>query len=719
MKRVLAVVVLMSTLLFAQTQPVASQQATPAQDPKPQTTATPPQTPTPPHAKPQSTPSTTEKRPLTELPYTPSLDLNAMDRAADPCVDFYQYTCGGWMKNNPIPPDQSTWSVYGKLANENQQFLWGILEQASKPSPNRTAVQQKIGDYFASCMDEARVEKLGASPLKPMLGRIAAVKSTRDFAPLLAELHVNSYTSGFLFGFGSNQDFGDATQVIAFADAGGLGLPDRDYYFKDDARTKEIREKYVKHIQRMFELLGDAPAQAAMNAQTVMKLETTLAGSHLTRVEQRNPYNLYHKMDRAKLKALTPSFDWDRYLDLTGIGNVGTFNVTQPKFFQTLEQQIKAVPLDDWKTFLRWHLVRSRAPYLSSAFVQADFDFYRKTLRGVSEISPRWKRCVNYVDRDLGEALGQEFVARTFSPQTKQRTLDMTQRIEKAMESEIEQLDWMSEATKKRALEKLHSMVNKIGYPDKWRDYSSVQIAREDFYGNATRATIFESRRQLGKIGKPLDRGEWGMTPPTVNAYYNPQMNDINFPAGVLQPPLFDPKMDDAPNYGNTGGTIGHELTHGFDDEGRQFDADGNLKDWWTPEDAKRFEEKVDCVREQYAQYVIVDDIKINSKLTSGEDVADIGGTLLAYLAWKDATEDQELKPVDGLTPDQRFFIGYAQWTCNNIRPEELRVRAVTDPHSPGKYRVNGVVVNIPEFQKAFGCKPGQPMYREKACKVW
>ena len=394
-------------------------------------------------------------------------------------------------------------------------------------------------------------------------------------------------------------------------------------------------------------------------------------------------------------------------------------NVTEPAFYKELDRLIGAESLDAWKAYLRWHLVSARAPYLSRAFVAADFDFYRRTLRGVNEEQPRWKKCVRFVDRDLGEALGQVFVAKTFSPETKAKTVEMTKYVEEAMADEVRELPWMSAQTKERALEKLGTIVNKVGYPDAWRDYSALGVARGDFFGNVSRATVFESRRQLAKIGKPVDRGEWGMTPPTVNAYYNPQMNDINFPAGVLQPPLYDPRLDDAPNYGNTGSTIGHELTHGFDDEGRQFDAKGNLKDWWTKQDAEGFNERLQCVQDQYAQYVVVDDIKINSKLTSGEDVADLGGTLIAYLAWKKAVAGRKLEPVDGFTPEQRFFIGFGQWACENNRPENLRVSAATDPHSPGRYRINGIVSNLPEFQQAFSCKAGQPMVRENRCKIW
>jgi endothelin-converting enzyme/putative endopeptidase len=712
-----AVVVLVTTTVFAQQNPDPAKQASPVQETKPAVAK--PEAGPPPKETSRPDSAARPERPLTELPYTPSLDVPSMDRTVEPCVDFYQYACGGWIASNPIPPDQAAWSVYGKLTQENAQFLWGILEEAARPAPDRTPVQQKIGDYFASCMSEPEIEAVGVKPLEPLLQRIAALKSKRQLAAFLAREHPTMSGNGLLFGFGSDQDFSDATKVITFASAGGLGMPDRDYYTKDDARSKDLREKYVGHVAKMLELTGESSAQAAKDAATVMKLETALARASLTRVQRRDPYNLFHKMTPAALQTLTPSFDWTRYLTDNGLAKTKVINVTEPGFYKELERQIKSVFLADWKSYLRWHAVHARAPYLSKAFVTENFNFYSKTLRGVAAQPPRWKQCVRYVDRDLGEALGQEFVRRTFSAATKEATVDMTRRVEKAMESEIRGLDWMTDETKQRALDKLHSVANKVGYPDKWRDYSSVDVKRWDFYGNAQRATVFESERELKKIGKPVDRGEWGMTPPTVNAYYNPQMNDINFPAGVLQPPLYDPKMDAAPNYGNTGATIGHELTHGFDDEGRQFDGNGNLKDWWTAADAKAFEERVDCAREQYAQYPIIDDIKINSKLTSGEDVADIGGTLLAYIAWKEAVANENFQPAEGLTPDQRFFVGMAQWACENQRPENLRANAITNPHSPGKYRINGVVSDLPQFQKAFDCKDGQPMVRKTMCKVW
>jgi putative endopeptidase len=656
--------------------------------------------------------------PLQSLPYSPSLDLTDMDRTANPCVDFYRYSCGGWLKKNPIPPDQASWSVYGKLFEDNQRFLWGILEDAAKPNAARSAVEREIGDFFAACMDEPAAEKAGSAPLRAELDAIGALKSAADFPELLAREHL-ALDYGMLFAFSSNQDFADSSREIPEASAGGLGLPDRDYYTKNDAKSREIRAKYVAHMRRMLQLLGDSPAQSAREAQAVLRIETALAKASLTMVEKRDPYHLFHKMDLAKLQALTPSFNWTRYLQVLALPALSEYNVTEPAFFQGVQAQLAATPLGDWKAYLRWHLAHARAPYLSSAFAQANFDFFGKTLHGTPQMPPRWKRCVQYVDRNLGEALGQVFVERTFSADMKARTLAMTKEIEKAMENDIQQLPWMSEATRQQALLKLHSIVNKVGYPDKWRDYSSVQIDRGDFAGNVERTAVFEGRRQLAKIGKPVDRGEWGMTPPTVNAYYDPQMNDINFPAGVLQPPLFDTKMDDAPNYGDTGGTIGHELTHGFDDEGRQFDAHGNLRDWWTKDDAQEFQKRADCVAEQYAQYTIVDDIKINSRLTLGEDVADLGGEILAYMAWKDATRDQQLKPMDGMKPEQRFFVGFAQWACENERDENKRVSAITNPHSPAEYRVNGVVSNMPEFAATFACQVGQPMVREKPCRVW
>jgi endothelin-converting enzyme/putative endopeptidase len=666
-----------------------------------------------------ASPPAAAQSPLQNLPYTPSLDVTAMDRSANACADFYQYSCGGWLARNPIPADQASWSVYGKLYQDNQRFLWGILDSLARNSAGRSANQQKIGDYFASCMDETAIEQRGRTPLAPTLAAIDAMTSARELPALLARLQLDNGGDEFLFGFTSAQDFADSKAVIAFANAGGLGMPDRDYYTDSDKRALTLRQEYRRHVARSFALLGDSAAAAAQHADTVLRLETQLAQASLTRVELRDPYNLFHKMDRAGLEHLTPHFVWDPFLNALGLSGVNTLNVSQPKFYAALDQLLASTTLDDLKTYLRWHAVHAASPFLARRFEAERFAFFDHTLRGVPQQQPRWKRCVRQVDALLGEALGQEFVARTFGPKLKGATLLMTRQIEQAMHDDIEALPWMSAATKQQALAKLAAVVNKIGYPDRWRDYGSVAIARGDYFQNAVHAIVFESHRQLNKIGKPLDRAEWQMTPQTVNAYYDPQMNDINFPAGVLQPPLYDPRMDDAPNYGNTGGTIGHELTHGFDDQGRKFDAAGNLKDWWSDKDAKQFNERTQCIVDQYAKYVVVDDVHINSRLTLGEDVADLGGLILAHMAWRVQTAHETLTGRDGLTPEQRFFVGYAQWACENQRPENLRLHAKTDEHSPGRYRVNGLVVNMPEFAKAFSCPVNAPLAKKNPCRVW
>jgi len=647
--------------------------------------------------------------------HQPVLDVTSMDTTVNPCTDFYTYSCGGWMKKNPIPPDQTSWGVYSKLEDENKLILREILESAATPDPGRDALKQKIGDYYAACMDEKAIDAAGSRPLKADLDRIERLGSKRGIAEVAAAM----ISDNVLFDFRSDQDYKDSTQVIAEADQGGLGLPDRDFYLKTDAKLEELRKAYLAQVRKMFELLGDKPGVAAAEARTVMRIETALAKASLTRVERRDPKKVYHKMTRQALVALSPTFHWNEYLAKVGLPSVRALNVATPEFFKAMNAELEKEDLGSWKAYLRWHLVHADAPYLSPAFVNADFDFYGKALRGAEELEPRWKRCVGYVDNDLGEALGQAYVERSFSPEAKQRAQKMVKEIEGAMQRDMESLPWMSPTTKQHALEKLHAVANKIGYPDKWRDYSALAIARDDEMGNVLRARAFEFHRQLAKIGKPVDRGEWQMTPPTVNAYYDPQKNDINFPAGTLQPPVFDPNSDAAPNYGDTGGTIGHELTHGFDDEGRQFDAQGNLRDWWTPEDAKKFEQRASCISGQYSQYVIVDDIKINGKLTLGEDVADLGGVILAYMAWRAETKGQKLEPIEGLTPEQRFFIGYGQSWCTNTRDETKRLRATVDPHSLEKYRTNGVVSNMPEFQEAFHCKAGTPMVRENRCRVW
>ena len=651
----------------------------------------------------------------------PVLEVSAMDTTVDPCTDFYTYSCGGWMKKNPIPPDHSSWSTYSKLEDENRAQLRTILEEAAKLNGTRDAVTQKIGDYYASCVDEAAIENLGAKPLQPELQRIASLKSKQELAEYVATAQYppSLDEGGTLFAFRSSQDFKNSTQVIAEADQGGLGLPDRDYYLKDDTKSEELRKSYLAHIAKMFELLGDAPADATTEAATVLHIETALAKGQMTRVERRDPPSLYHKMSVDQLQKLAPAFVWNSYFTRTGVGSLASLNVVTPNYFQIMSDEIEKESLADWKTYLRWHAVHDAAKDLSAAFVNENFDFYGKTLRGRKELPPRWKRCTNEVDNSLGEVLGQAYVAKYFGPEAKQAALKIVKEVEAAMQSEIRALPWMTAATKEQALTKLHTIANKIGYPDTWRDYSALQVIRGDAIGNSQRASWFEFHRQIAKIGQPVDRKEWGMTPPTVNAYYDPQKNDINFPAGILQPPLFSALSDAAPNYGDTGATVGHELTHAFDDEGSQFDAEGNLRDWWTDADRKEFERRAQCVVDQYSGYTIVDDIKINGKLTNGEDLADLGGTLLAYLAWKEDTKGQKLESLDGLTPEQRFFIAYGQSWCTNERDENKRLRATVDPHSPEKFRANGVVANMPEFRDAFHCKAGQPMVRENACRVW
>ncbi len=651
------------------------------------------------------------------------VDPASMDKSVDPCVDFYAYSCGGWMKNNPIPPDQAAWSVYSKLQEQNRAQVRQILEAAAVPTANRNVIDQKIGDYYASCMDEKAINAAGLEPLRADLKRIDEIASMDDMANYLARFHPQDlgiyFGESSLFSLGSEQDTMQSTETIAAVDQGGLGLPDRDYYLKTDAHSEQLRKDYAAHVQKMFELLGDTPEVAAANAQLVLRIETSLAKGSMSLVSRRDPAAVYHRMSRAELAALAPSFPWDRYFADLGLSQVASLNVAAPEFFKTMETLLKTEKLSAWKTYLRWHQIHAQARWLPDAFVQEDFDFYGRKLTGARELQPRWKRCVRYEDRALGEAVGQAYVAHYFSGDAKQRALKMVQSIEAAMDRDIRQLPWMSESTKQQALAKLKLVVNKVGYPDTWRDYSALTIVRGDALGNGERSNSFEFHRQLAKIGKPLVRGEWYLTPPSVNANYDAQMNDINFPAGVLQPPLFDPKADDAANFGQTGATIGHELTHGFDDEGRKFDGQGNLRDWWTAADAKEFEQRTACIAKQYSSYTVVDDVHVNGELTLGENVADLGGLILAYSAWEEAVRGAKLKAIDGLTPAQRFFVAYAQGWCSNQRPELQRMRAATDFHAPECDRTNGVVANMPEFQKAFSCNPNAPMVHTPACRVW
>lgn len=644
-------------------------------------------------------------------------DIAALDRSANACTDFYQFACGGWVAANPVPPDRPRWGRFDELQDRNRDVLRDILNQVSASSGGRSPIDQKIGDHYAACMDESRTEALGAKPLEKELAAIDALADKSAIAERLAQLQAQGLP--MLFGYGSLQDFKDATKVLAVVDQGGLGMPDRDYYLKEDDRSKDLRAKYVTHMQKMFELAGDKPEAAAVRAKTVMDMETVLAKVSLERVKRRDPENLYHKMKRTDLPGLAPDFKWEAFFVATGVPAFTEINVTHPEFFKGANELLKTRDLADWKTYLRWHLIRQTAALLSSAFVNENFDFFGKTLTGAKELRPRWKRCVDRVDNDLGDALGQRYVEKTFGEEGKKRMAAMVAALEKALQTDIQGLPWMADATRQKGLEKLKAIANKVGYPDKWRDYTSVRIDREDAVGNAARAAAFEFRRDLNKIGKPVDRGEWQMSPPTVNAYYSPLLNDINFPVGILQPPFFDNKVDDAVNFGGIGAVIGHELTHGFDDSGRKFDAQGNMTDWWTEADGKQFEEKSACFVDQYGSYTAVDEVKLNGKLTLGENVADNGGLRIAHMALHDTLAGKNPAPIDGFTPDQRLFLGWAQIWCQNATPEISRLLAQTDPHSPGRWRTNGTVSNMPEFQQAFSCKAGDPMVNAKPCRVW
>ena len=654
---------------------------------------------------------------LTAQPKTTGFDINAVDRKADPCVDFYQYSCGNWLAKNPIPADESSWGRFDELAERNRRTLYNILEKASSNDPKRDTVTREIGDFFAACMDVAGIEKRGIAPLKAGLEAIAGMKTKQELLGQIIALHrqgVNAF-----FGFSSTQDSKNSEQMIGAVDQGGLSLPDRDYYLNEEEKSAQLRKQFVSHVQKMLQLLGDSPDRAAAEAASVMKIETELAKGSQDRVTRRNPNEVYHKMTEHELFSLCPFVDWPKYFAGAGAPPLESLNVVAPNFFRELEATLVKATLDDLKAYLRWHLVHSVAALLPEAFLNENFDFYGKILTGAKEMRPRWKRCVDYTDGDLGEALGQKYVELTFGAEGKQRTLKMIGEIEKALHDDLSKLDWMTAATRQQALEKLAAVANKIGYPDRWRDYSSVVITRDDAAGNDRRATEFEVERQLNKIGKPVDRGEWQMTPPTVNAYYDAQMNDINFPAGILQPPFYSNNADDAVNYGAIGAVEGHELTHGFDDEGRQFDAHGNLRDWWTPADAKAFEERADCFVKEYSSFIAIDDLHLNGKLTLGENTADNGGLRLAFMALMDSLKGKEPPKIDGFTEVQRLFLGWGQIWCEARRPEVDRMLVTVDPHSPGKFRVNGVVSNMPEFQQAFGCKIGQPMVRAPRCRVW
>jgi putative endopeptidase len=644
------------------------------------------------------------------------LELQFMDRGADPCVDFYAYACGGWTKNQPIPADRSAWGRGQELQERNDITLRRILEDAGR-NASADAETKKIGDYYATCMDEKAIDAKGAAPLDPALKKIAALTAARDLPALLADLHAMGVDA--FFGFGAEADFKESNMVRAIVGQGGLGLPDRDYYIKDDPKSVEIRKQYVEHVGKMMRLAGSTAADASTAADVVMRIETALAKAALDVVARRDPAAIYHKMTPAETQTLTPAFDWAAYFKGVSAPPIDAINVTEPEFLKAFNTIVASTPIADVRTYLRWHLVHASAAVLSTPFVNENFQFFTKTLTGATELQPRWRRCVQYTDSDLGEVLGKAFVKEAFGAAAKEDTLKMVREIETSMEQDVNTLSWMSDATKKQALVKLHAVANKIGYPDRWRDYSGLAVVRGDALGNSERANTFEFRRQMNRIGKPLDKSEWEMTPPTVNAYYNPLQNNINFPAGILQPPFYNAKADPAVNYGAAGGIVGHELTHGFDDEGRQFDAQGNLKDWWTEADAKAFEERAQCLVDEYSSFTAVDEVKVNGKLTLGENAADNGGLRLALMSYMATLTPDKQKTVDGFTPEQRFFVSYGQSWCQNARPERERMLAQIDPHSPPRYRVNGVVSNMPEFAKAFSCKTDAPMVRKTACRVW
>jgi len=663
-----------------------------------------------------------------QLPATLGLkvfDASLIDAKVDPCENFYRFSCNGWFKRNPLPADQVAYGRFTELYELNRLHLKEILEAAaatgSAAASPRSANEQKIGDEYASCMDTSAVNKLGLTPLQPELDRIAAMKTAADLPALLA--HLQRIGVSAFFGMGSNQDYADSSSVITFYGAGGLGLPERDYYTRTDAKSVEQRQQYGTHVRAMFILAGEPDVQAAKDAEIVLAIETRLAKASLTITEQRDPQKLNHPTDVARFSKELTHFSLGDYVAEAHAPATGKVNDMEPKFFAEFNALVGDTPIDEIKTYLRWHLLHAYAgTSLPESFDHETWNFYAHILNGAEKQQERWKRCTSRVDEELGEALGQAYVAKYFPPAEKQRTLEMTLAIEQAMDKDISALDWMSTETKVRAKEKLRAVMNKIGYPDKWRDYSKVEIVRGDALGNEMRVHEFDFARDLAKIGKPVDKGEWQMTPPTVNAYYDSQMNNVNFPAGYLQPPFFSGKEDDAANYGDMGSTVGHELTHGFDDQGRQFDKDGNLKEWWSKTDEREFNDRAECMVKQYDAIEAVPGVHLNGKLTLGENLADLGGLWLAWVAWLDkagAAHVDMNAMTGGYTPDQRFWIAYAQQWCTQTRPEQLRSQAEGDPHAPDEYRTNTVLTDLPEFAKSFQCKKSAAMVAPQPCRVW
>jgi endothelin-converting enzyme/putative endopeptidase len=667
----------------------------------------------------------------TELPKLEHFTAAAADSSVSPCDDFYQYVCAKWIAANPIPADQPSWSTVGPLRLWNETLLVQTLGKIASNDPQRTATEQKVGDYYFACMDEKSIEQHTREWLQPELDRIVALKSKRELAREVAHLHQtipgawqggDNQTNAPLFGFGGGPDYDDASRNVAQIDQGGMGMPGRSFYLDQDEKSRQIRTRYEHHVASMLALAGEPAGQAGTDAAAVLEIETALANAAMDPVRRRDPKNVNNKMSLAQVKALTPSFDWGQYLSLVKAPRSPHYLVSAPEFFRSLETLLQRHSLDHWKAYLRWQMVHGSANALSAAFVNENFDFFTRTLLGAEKLQPRWRRCVRAIDSLLGEALGQVYVTRAFPPESKSRVLELVRDVEAEMSKEVEAQNWMAAETKRRAIQKLNAVLNKIGYPDRWRDYSGVRIGRANNLENRQAASTFEFERWVAKIGRLLDRAEWQMTPPTVDAYEDPQTNTINFPAGILQPPLFGAE-DNAINYGAIGAVIGHELIHGFDDQGRKFDAQGNLRDWWQPADATAYEERGACIANEYTQTIPEAGVKQDGKLTQGEDTADNGGLHLALLAFQDVlarqSKQMDAKEGDGLTPEQRFFESFAFVWCGQVRPELMRTQVLTNPHSLPRYRVNNVVSNMPEFRQAFSCRKGQAMVRENACRVW
>jgi putative endopeptidase len=651
-------------------------------------------------------------------------DLSAIDKTADPCVDFYKYACGNWVAKNPVPADQSRWGRFNELTERNTYLLYADLKAAAEAP--KTPLQKKYGDYFTACMNVDLTDKLGAKPVQPVLEKIATLEDKKQLAAMVAELQ-SKYAVGTFYALYVQQDQKDSSQQIASTRQAGLTLPDRSYYLAEDARSEKLRAEYVEHMKKMFLLVGDAPEQAASEAGSVMAIETALAKGSTDRVEMRDPAKIYHIMTLAELQGLSPDYDWNAYLVGTQMGEFKTLNVATPDFFKAMNAEVDAASLESIKSYLRWHALHTAAPLLSRPFVDENFNFFSATLQGQKEDSPRWKRCTRATDGALGEAVGQEWVKQNFPPDAKANMDKLVAELERALGQDIKELPWMSDATKVEAKAKLDAIRNKIGYPENWRDYSKLTVERNDYLGNVERSEEFERARNLAKLGKPVDEREWGMTPPTVNAYYSPPQNDINFPAGILQPPFFDNSMDPAVNFGGIGVVIGHEMTHGFDDQGSKYDPKGNVRPWFTAEDRAKFTERTDCEVKEYDGFKVAEGQNLNGKLTLGENTADNGGIRIAFQALQEvlAKDGSHAEPgyvngeKDGYTPAQRFFITFGQVWCENQTEQAARVQAKTNPHSTGEWRTKGTVQNFDEFGKAFGCKVGQPMMPTNSCRVW